>query len=497
MADEPEVIPGADQSAPEETPKRRFDPRIQRIIDHVWGPTGSIILHILIVILLINIVMVPQRIDQAEIEVMVIEPEESKIEEFKKELEKIKDIEVDIKPPEAEMVTEKPPEENPMTKQEDELAAVDISSDVQSPLIMKGLFAGRTSAGRASALSKYNKRYAGETEEAVVKALEWLKKNQEPDGSWAHVGGAKNPASMTGLALLCFLAHGETPATSERYGPTVDKAIKWLVSKQKPDGSFDSNSYANGIVVYALSEAYALTRIPTLRTAMENGVAVIVQGMQDTGAFTYGYAKNGRRDTSVAGWQAQAMKAAYIAGADVSGLKEAMDRCVKGFKMNYIPESGMFRYAPQAGKDEGAGPSLACTGIGTLCLQLLGHAESKEVEGGIKVLEAHVPSYANPVGTGRPLYAWYYIAQAAFHKGKKTWDNWNNTFAKEMTKAQNADGSWVSGGQEEKTDGPVYGTTFSALSLMVYYRFLPTYQPIQAEAKATEKAKDDVVVEVI
>lgn len=497
MANEPEVMPGAGQNAPEATPKRRFDPRIQRIIDHVWGPTGSIILHILIVILLINIVLVSTRLDTAEIEVIVVEPEESKIEEFKRELEKIKDIEVDIKPPDAEMVTEKPPEETPMTKPEEDLAALDINSDAQSPLIMKGLFAGRTSSGRASALSKYNKRYSGETEEAVVKALEWLKKHQEPDGSWAHVGSAKNPASMTGLALLCFLAHGETPATSERYGPTVDRAIKWLVSKQKADGSFDQNSYANGIVVYALSEAYALTRIPTLRTAMENGIAVVVQGIQDTGAFTYGYAKNGRRDTSVAGWQAQAMKAAYIAGADVSGLKEAMDRCVKGFKMNYIPESGMFRYAPQAGKDEGAGPSLACTSIGTLCLQLLGHAAANEVEGGLKAMESHVPSYAEPKGTARPLYTWYYMAQAMFHKGKKTWDNWNNVFAKEMTKAQNEDGSWVSGGPEEKTEGPVYGTTFTALSLMVYYRFLPTYQPIQAEAQATEKAKDDVVIEVI
>jgi hypothetical protein len=32
---------------------------------------------------------------------------------------------------------------------------------------------------------------------------------------------------------------------------------------------------------------------------------------------------------------------------------------------------------------------------------------------------------------------------------------------------------------------------------MVYYRFLPTYQPIQTEAKPTEKSADDVVVEVI
>ncbi|MCX7817899.1 MAG: terpene cyclase/mutase family protein [Kiritimatiellae bacterium] len=496
MSSEPNPV---ETASAEEKPRRRLDPRLQLIIDHLWGPTGSVILHIIVVIFLINLVITPQKIERAEIEVQVIEPEESKLEEFKKELEQLQDIEVDIKPPEAEMVAEQPPEMDQPTANtpNDELAALDISSDVQSPLIMKGLLAGRTASGRMSALSKYNRRFAGETEQAVIKALEWLKNHQLQDGSWLNEGGSRNAVAMTGLGLLCFLAHGETPATSERYGPTVDRAIKFLISKQKEDGSFDGNSYANGIAVYAISEAYALTRIPSLRTAMEKGIERIIRGMQDTGGFTYGYEKNGRRDTSVAGWQAQAMKAAYIAGADVPGLAEALQRCANGFKMNYIPEQGRFRYAPQPGKAEGSNPTLACTGIGTLCLQLLGHASSPEVEGALKTLEQHVPNYKAPEGTTRPLYSWYYITQAMFHKGRGTWDRWNNTFAREMVQNQNEDGSWVSTGKEEVDYGKVYGTTFSALSLMVYYRFLPTYQPIAVEEKPTEKSKDDVMVEVI
>ena len=491
--------PNATSAVADEMPKRRLDPRLQMILDHVWGPTGSVILHVIIVIFLINLVLIPQRIEKAEIEVLVIEPEESKLEEFKKELEQLKDIEVDIKPPETAMTTEQPPDiEQPMANQpQDELSALDITSDVQSPLIMKGLLAGRSAAGRASALRRFGGRYAGATEAAVIKALEWLKNNQLQDGSWSGDGGARNKAAMTGMGLLCFLAHGETPSTSERYGPTVDRAIKFLVSQQKDDGSFDGNSYANGIAVYAISEAYALTRIPSLRTAMEKGIERIIRGMQDTGAFTYGYEKNGRRDTSVAGWQAQAMKAAYIAGADVPGLTEAMQRCVNGFKMNYIPEQGRFRYAPQPGKAEGSNPTLACTGIGTLSLQLLGQASSPEVEGALKYLDTITPNYQNPEGTSWPLYAWYYITQAIFHKGKGSWERWNNAFAREMVAAQNEDGSWVSTGREESEYGKVYGTVFSAVSLMVYYRFLPTYQPIAVEEKPTEKSKDDVVVEVV
>ncbi len=476
---------------------------LQRIIDHLWGPTGSVILHIGLVILLINLVIMPNRPDAANIEVTVVEPDAKDLEEFEKRLDELKDVEIEITPPDAQMLTETPPEvEAPPSAQPEDLAALDISAEAQSPLIMKGLFAGRSAGGRARSLGEFNRRYGQATEAAVIKALEWLKNHQLGDGSWEGTGGARNKVAMTGLGLLCFLSHGETH-TSERYGPTVDRAIKYLVSQQEDNGAFKAgsgtggglNAYANGIAAYAACEAYALTRIPSLRVVMEKAVSYIIAGMQDTGGYTYGYAKNGRRDTSVAGWQAQAMKAAYIAGADVPGLKEAMERCVNGFKMNYDAGSGKFRYAPEPGKD--SGPTWACTAIGTLCLQLLGHGNSDQVEGALKAMEPLRCDWTDPEGVKRELYAWYYMTQAKFHKGKSTWENWNNSFAKVMIERQNADGSWTPQGEEERGYGPVYGTEFSALSLMVYYRFLPTYKEIKIDDAPTEKQADDVVVDII
>ncbi|UQT43167.1 hypothetical protein M5E88_10450 [Akkermansia muciniphila] len=51
-------------------------------------------------------------------------------------------------------------------------------------------------------------------EEAVVKSLRWLKKQQNKDGSW---GGAPHnyKCAMTGMALLSYLAHCETPLSEE------------------------------------------------------------------------------------------------------------------------------------------------------------------------------------------------------------------------------------------------------------------------------------------
>jgi hypothetical protein len=44
--------------------------------------------------------------------------------------------------------------------------------------------------------------------------------------------------------------------------------------------------------------------------------------------------------------------------------------------------------------------------------------------------------------------------------------------------------------------GPVYSTTLAALTLQVYYRFLPTYKPIAVEP-VTQTDTNDVVVEIL
>src|SRR6202012_1598556 len=63
-----------------------------------------------------------------------------------------------------------------------------------------------------------------ESEEAVLRGLRWLVKNQNPDGSW----GPANKGAMTGFAILSFLGHGELPVSPE-FGPTVDKALNWMM----------------------------------------------------------------------------------------------------------------------------------------------------------------------------------------------------------------------------------------------------------------------------
>jgi len=134
-------------------------------------------------------------------------------------------------------------------------------------------------------------------------------------------------------------------------------------------------------------------------------------------------------------------------------------------------------------------------GAGTLCLQLLGEGKSLEAKtcvGG--VLAAAVPAWKKEGHSS--CYSWYYMTQAIFHGGKDGFKRWNATFAPMLVKNQMDDGHWENPGAEKKKDDKKKGhgyeaymaTAMNALSLQVYYRYLPTYK----EPTKIAKAEDDI-----
>lgn len=189
---------------------------------------------------------------------------------------------------------------------------------------------------------------------AVLKALRWLAKEQNRNGSWA------NDPAHTGMALLCFLSYGETPL-SEEFGLTVQKAMEWLTNGMPTNGQPWGSAYRHGIATYALAEAYGMTRIPFLRTAMEAGVDVILAGQQQNGGFDYHYKKGARWDMSVSSWQIQALKAAFVAGSTNPNLKKGIEKAIH-FCRKVAYKDGTFGYCSPGG-------SHTLTGAGALCLQ--------------------------------------------------------------------------------------------------------------------------------
>lgn len=486
---------------------------IRTIKAHIWGPVGSVVAHVLIILAILLVAKNVTAPPVTEISATVMEIKQmADVEQIKQEVEKIRKIEDVQEVPDTVI----PPDVNDLSTAVDntsnqggesagvgfggavgfgtaagDFSGFDVVADAASPLVMKGLYEGRSSGGRGGALAKYGGAHGRATENAVIKALQWLKEHQNPDGSWGP-----NTIAMTGLAILTYLAHGETTG-SKLYGKVVQKAIDYLCSKQKADGQFgDAYSqpgvYAHGIASYAIAEAYGLCRIPDLKERMEKAAGIIVKGQQPGGLWDYKYEKGERRDLSVAGWQIQALKAANLNGAETPGLHEALERAIGGVKNIQSGESGRFGYgSPGQGSD-------GMTGVGTLCLQLLGKGKDKEAALGIRAMAEFDCDWKNP--TKWPMYAWYYITQAKFQAGGGTWNSWNSKFAPVLTKNQAEDGHWdspVGGGadNEESKQGPVYSTCLAALTLQVYYRFLPTYAPVKVEEKKEEKV-DEVKVDI-
>jgi len=123
-----------------------------------------------------------------------------------------------------------------------------------------------------------------------------------------------------------------------------------------------------------------MTRVPLLKPVMEKAVQVILNGQQKSGGWDYRYGKSGRRDTSVAGWQIQALKAALVAGAENSGIKEALDLAAADLKRARDPSQAVplhGRDEPDVGQHDRRRRAL---------LELIGQGDTKEARQGLDAL---------------------------------------------------------------------------------------------------------------
>ncbi len=207
----------------------------KKTVEGLMGPLVSLVVHVvcLACLLLFYKPDAPRVSKTIEIETKELEVKELDKKALE-ELQELEEIAQDMVP-----TVEKPTvsvdasvDVGSVADFSDALASTDNASDFSdvldirandSPLKISSLYGGRSNEGR----EKTRKKFGGSdaTEIAVLKALRWLKKTQNPNGSWAP----SEQEAMTGLALLTFLAHGETPSPdNEEFGETVQRGMQWL-----------------------------------------------------------------------------------------------------------------------------------------------------------------------------------------------------------------------------------------------------------------------------
>ncbi len=176
------------------------------------------------------------------------------------------------------------------------------------------------------------------SERAVEAALQWLARNQAPDGRWdaaahgagrggwiegQHRGstGLQADTGITGLALLAFLAAGNTHESGD-HQQIVGDAIHYLLSQQSPSGSLGGEAtiyaqmYCHGIATLAMCEALAMTGDKKLKAAAQGAIDYTIAS-QDRRTGGWRYRPSDPGDTSQFGWQLMGIVSAREANLDV------------------------------------------------------------------------------------------------------------------------------------------------------------------------------------
>ncbi len=362
--------------------------------------------------------------------------------------------------------------------------ALDLPTD---PAPIENPFRQRAEEQRAEIIERMGG--SDETEAAVEAALDWLARHQSADGSWDSDGFGDNcsctgPSSVdsdvavTGLATLCFLGANHTHMKNGPHQERIDRAIEWLLSQQSANGDFrqGESMYSHGIATIAISEAYAMTGDARLRQNVQDAVDFIAGARNESvGGWRYDPGQVG--DTSVLGWQVMALISAQRAGVEIP--QDVLDVASDWLELvDDRRRTGLFSYQP------GRPPTVSMTAEGMFVLQLLGvDRNDRRMRNAVNFIRRQPPRWSR----GASTYYWYYGTLALFNYGGEDWDLWNESLKEAILSRQEQRGhdagSWAPDDRWSNIGGRVYQTAICALSLEVYYRYLPLYARDDAEER--------------
>lgn len=312
-----------------------------------------------------------------------------------------------------------------------------------------------------------------DSEKAVARALEWLRRTQRSDGSWdfedvgedAMPGSLSSPLGATAMATLCFLGSGSTTRT----GPDKDlvkRAFEFMVSQEGTEVEGSGSMYVHALVTLCLTEL--VTMEPDEKIYLKHAVNAVryIEKAQDPRGGGWRYAPQTPGDTSVTGWDVMALQSGQSAGITVD--KEVVNRA-QSF-LDSVSESGgaAYSYTP------GVPKTASMTAVGLLCRMYLGWPhDSGPLQQGIERLSSFGVSRSD-------MYYNYYATIALHHFGGAEWEKWNSKMRDQLVLTQitkgDAAGSWPVTDPHGGSGGQIYQTCLSVLTLEVYYRYLPLYR---------------------
>lgn len=327
---------------------------------------------------------------------------------------------------------------------------------------------------------------------SVERALQFLAKQQERDGSFPRTTDSKGAVTgvdgkfnaVAGLVGMAFLAKGYTPGRPP-YGETINRCVDYILSTSTTNGYLGvrgDRMYGHGISTLFLSEVTGMVdpeRQKRVDPVLARAVRIILDAQKAPKTPGIGGQPGGWRyeptstdsDISMTGWCVMALRSMREMGAPVP--LDAID-AARGYLNQCRNPDGGFAYQPKwwysrrgywVGGDSGVGR----TGIGLLCMELLGEHDSEaNRKSAAYILRSIAPGgfISDPMAE----YATYYCSLATFQLGGEYWEKFGEAMYTWVLSIQDVDGAW------RTTNGAVYPTAMYVLALSVGYRQLPIYQ---------------------
>ena len=337
---------------------------------------------------------------------------------------------------------------------------------------------GREKGMKSALLGKYGG--TATTEASVRLGLEWLKRNQEPNGRWSLTGpypsgaGIENRCAATAMALLAFQGAGHTHKEGD-FKKEVAKGWQALLAMQDKDGVFYHEDvhhqalYAQAQATIAICELYGMTKDKDFKGPAQRAVDYAVKIQAPEGGWRY--TPGSDSDTSVTGWYVIALQSAMMAGLEVPS--PTLEKISKF--LDSVGSDNMTRYSYRPG----SGSTETMTAEALLCRQYLSwkHEDPRLKEGIQLILD-------NPIRwdfDNCNVYYWYYATQVTHHMEGDAWKKWNDVMREVIPKNQirtgKEAGSWPTDMDRwGNHGGRLYQTCLCIYMLEVYYRHLPIYK---------------------
>ncbi len=346
-----------------------------------------------------------------------------------------------------------------------------------------------------------------QSEEALRKGLDWLARNQGPDGNWGS-----NDLGLVSMGALAFMSAGHAPGRG-KYGQPLKKALDYVTNNAKPSGLLNISDaqrdmYNHGLATFVLGQAHGMTTTQDRRmnTVLDRALKLISNTQCEDGGWDYrAHRQQNGHDLSLAVMQAKALRSAVDSGLEVP--PEVIDLAIKSVREHYCPQDGR-RDLPEAEQQKkpgqftygkgGGGGTIAMAACGVVCLQEFGQYDDWRIQKNMEVIGASIsqlPKAKN--GDGKmpyDAYTLYYVGQALYQVGG---DHWQDNYPKlrehlVTSQAHKPDdpathGAWrdegvQGGGRVGGKEGHLYATSVACFVLAMPNRYLPILQEGKIES---------------